>query len=57
MRKYLAKLGWNNMLRHKTAVECWYILKFGIESVIDTFVPMKNQGKRSRKKHFSKEAI
>ena len=57
MRKYLAKLDWNNMLMNKTAIECWNILKYEIETIIDKFVPLKNQGKRSRKKHLSKEAI
>ena len=55
MRKYLAKLDWNNMLMKK--IECWNILKYEIESIIDKFVPLKKQGKRSRKKHLSKEAI
>ena len=55
MRKYLAKLDWNNMLMNKTAIECWNILKYEIESVIDKCVPLKKQGKRSRKKHLSKE--
>ena len=41
----------------KTAIECWNILKYEIESIIDKFVPLKKQGKRSRKKHLSKEAI
>ena len=57
MRKYLARLDWNNMLMNKTAIECWNILKYEIESIIDKFVPLKKQGKRSRKKHLSKEAI
>ena len=57
MRKYLAKLDWNNMLMNKTTIECWNILKYEIESIIDKFVPLKKQGKRSRKKHLSKEAI
>ena len=57
MRKYLAKLDWNNMLMNKTAIECWNILNYEIESIIDKFVPLKKQGKRSRKKHLSKEAI
>ena len=58
MRKYLAKLDWNNMLMNKTAIECWNILKYEIESIIGKFVPLKKkQGKRSRKKHLSKEAI
>ena len=34
MRKYLAKLDWNNMLMNKTANECWNILKYEIESII-----------------------
>ena len=58
MRKYLAKLDWNNMLMNKTTIECWNILKYEIESIKDNFVPLKKkQGKRSRKKHLSKEAI
>ena len=57
MRKYLAKLDWNNMLMNKTATECWNILKYEIESIIDKFFPLKKQGKWSRKKHFSKEAV
>ena len=48
MRKYLAKLDWNNMLMNKTTIECWNILKYEIESIIDKFVPMNKQGKRSR---------
>ena len=57
MRKYLAKLNWNNMLMNKIAIEYWNILKYEIESIIDKFVPLKKQGKRSRKIHLSKEAI
>ena len=57
MRKYLAKLDWNNMLMNKTAIECWNILNYEIKSIIDKFVSLKKQGKRSRKKHLSKEAI
>ena len=57
MRKYLAKLDWNNMLMNKTAIECWNILKYEIVSIIDKFVPFQKQGKRCRKKHLSKEAI
>ena len=45
------------MLMNKTAIECWNILKYEIESIIDKFVPLKKQGQRSRKKHLSKEAI
>ena len=40
-----------------TAIECWNILKYEIESIIDKFVPFRKQGKRCRKKHLSKEAI
>ena len=43
------------MLRNKTAIECWNILKYKSESVIDNFFPLKKQRKRSKKKHLSKE--
>ena len=45
------------MLRNKTAIEFWNILKYVTESIIDQFVPLKKQRKRSRKKHLSKDAI
>ena len=32
-------------------------LKYEIEDIIEKFVPLRKQGKRSRKKHLSKEAI
>ena len=52
---------WCNIAtKHSTltiATECWIILKDEIEGIIETFVPLQNQGKRSRKKHLSKEAI
>ena len=33
---------------NKTVIECWNILKYVIESIIDQFDPLKNQGKQSR---------
>ena len=42
---------------NKTAIEYWIFLKYEIKSIIDKFFPLKKQGKRSRKKHLSKEAI
>ena len=57
MREYLAKIDWSNTLKNKTATECWNILKSEIDCVVDKFVPLKKQGKRSKKKHLSKEAI
>ena len=44
-------------MKNKTATECWNILRGEIDSAIDSFVPMKKQGKRSKKKHLSKEAF
>ena len=38
-----------------TAIKCWNILKYEIESITDQFVPLKKQGKWSRKKHLPKE--
>ena len=57
MRTYLANIDWNNLLKNKTETECWTCLKFEIEGIIEKFVPLRKQGKRSRKKHLSKEAI
>ena len=37
MRKYLAKLDWNNMLMNKTAIGCWNILKLRV-SLINLFL-------------------
>ena len=44
-------------MKNKTATECSNILRGEIDSVIDGYVPMKKQGKRSKKKHLSKEAF
>ena len=44
-------------MKNKTATECWNILRSDIDSAIDRYVPMKKQGKRSKKKHLSKEAF
>ena len=57
MRKHLPKINWNNTLENKTATECWNILKSEIDCIVEQFVPLKKQGKRSKKKHLSKEAI
>ena len=40
-------------MKNKAATECWNILR----SAIDRYVRMKKQGKRSKKKHLSKEAF
>ena len=45
------------MKKNKTATECWNILRGELDSAIDSYVPMKKQGKRSKKKHLSKEAF
>ena len=50
-------IDWNDKIKNKTATECWNILREEIDSAIDSFVPMKKQGKRSKKKHLSKEAF
>ena len=44
-------------MKNHTATECWNILRGELDSAIDSFVPMKKQGKRSKKKHLSKEAF
>ena len=44
-------------MKNKTTTECWNILGGERDNAIDSFVPMKKQGKRSKKKHMSKEAF
>ena len=44
-------------MKNKTATECWDILRGELDKAIDSYVPMKKQGKRSKKKHLSKEAF
>ena len=50
IRKRLAHIDWNDKMKNKTATECWNILRGELDSAIDSFVPMKKQGKRSKKK-------
>ena len=57
IRKRLAHIDWNDKMKNKTATECWNILRGELDSAIDSFVPMKKQGKRSKKKHLSNEAF
>ena len=58
IRKRLAhNIDWDDKMKNKTATECWNILRGEIDTAIDSFVPMKKQGKRSKKKHLSKEAF
>ena len=57
MKKYLAKLDWINTMKNKTATECWNILNSEIDCIVDKFDPLKKQGKRSKMKNVSKEAI
>ena len=53
MKTYLANIDWNNLLKNKTATECWTCLNCEIEGIIQNFFPLRKQGK----KHLSKEAI
>ena len=57
IRKSLALIHWNEKKKNKTATECWNTLRGELDSAIDSYVPMKMQGKRSTKKHLSKEAF
>ena len=57
IRKSLAIIDGNDKMKNKTATECWNILRGELDSAIDSYVPMKKQRKRSKKKHLSKEAF
>ena len=50
MKTYLSNIDWNNLLKNKTATECWTCLKYDIEGITKTFFPLMKQGKMSRKK-------
>ena len=49
MRKYLAKIDWDNTLENMTAKECWDILKSEIDCIVDTSVPLKKTGETVKK--------
>ena len=57
MRTYLANIDWNNLLKNKTATECWTCLKYEIEGIIEKFIPLRKQGKRSRKNTCQKKLL
>ena len=57
IRKNLAHIDWDGKMKNKTATECWDILRGELDTAIDSYVPMKKPGKRSKKKHLSKEAF
>ena len=44
-------------MKNKTATECWIIVRSELDIAIGGYVPMKKQGKRSKKKHPPKEAF
>ena len=44
-------------MKNKTATECWNILRGELDSAIDSHVAMTKLGKRSKKKHLSKDAF
>ena len=45
-----------NMLRNKTAIDCWNILKYEIESIINTFVPLQKTRKTVQKETLIKRS-
>ena len=57
IRKRLTLIDWNDKMKNRTAAECWNIVRGELDNAIDSYVPMKKQGKRSKKKHLSKEAF
>ena len=49
IRKSLSHIEWDDKIKNNTATECWNILRGELDSDIDSYVPMKKQGKRSKK--------
>ena len=57
IRKSLAHIDGNDKMKNRTATECWNIVRGEPYSAINSYVPVKKQGKRSKKKHLSKEVL
>ena len=57
IRKRLALIDGNDKMKNKKATECWNIIRGELDSAIDSYVPVKKQGKRSKKKYLSKKAF
>ena len=58
MRKYLAKIDWNNTLKNKTATKCCNILNIEIDCVADKFVPLeKNRGNGQRRNTYRRKPL
>ena len=57
IRKSLEHIDWDEKFKNMTATECWDILRGELDRDIDSYVPMKKQGKRSKKTHLSKEVF
>ena len=49
MRKYLAKIDWNNTLDNKTATESWNILKSEIYCIVEKTIPLEKTGETVKK--------
>ena len=49
IRKSLALIDGNDKMNNKTATECWNIFRGELDRAIGSYVPMKKQGKRSKK--------
>ena len=45
MRTYLANIDWNNLLKNKTATECWTCLKYEIEGITERFDLLRTRNK------------
>ena len=54
IRKSVARIDWNDITKNKMETACWNILRGELDSAIDSYVPMKKPGKRSKKKRLSK---
>ena len=44
-------------MKNTTATEWWNMLRGELDSAIDSYIPMKKQGTRSKKKQLLKEAF
>ena len=56
IRKYLAKIDWNNTLENKTAKECWNILKSEIDCIVEKVCPLEKTRETVKKETLIKRS-
>ena len=57
IRKRLTLIDGNDKMKNKTATECWNILRVKLDNAIDSYVPIKKQGKRGLRRNICQKRL